>query len=93
MAAVRAAEAEAHELEPLDKGHKALCPLSVFSRGAIEKYKERRARNAQAPVGATEFDELDATAFVTSHTGHATSMLFARRQCGQSSSKPKQRQG
>ena len=28
---------------------------------AIEKYKERRVRDAQAPVGATDFDELDAS--------------------------------
>ena len=27
---------------------------------AIERYKERRARDAQAPVGATDFDDLDA---------------------------------
>ncbi len=27
---------------------------------AIERYKERRVRDAQAPVGATDFDELDA---------------------------------
>jgi len=28
---------------------------------AIEKYKERRVRDAQAPVGYTDFDDLDAT--------------------------------
>ena len=28
---------------------------------AIERYKERRARDAQAPVGSTDFDDLDAT--------------------------------
>jgi hypothetical protein len=28
---------------------------------AIKRYKERRVRDAQAPVGATDFDELDAS--------------------------------
>ena len=28
---------------------------------AIERYKERQVRDAQAPVGATDFDELDAS--------------------------------
>jgi hypothetical protein len=28
---------------------------------AIERYKERRVRDAQAPIGATDFDELDAS--------------------------------
>ena len=28
---------------------------------AIEKYKERRVRDAQAPVGSTDFDDLAAT--------------------------------
>jgi hypothetical protein len=28
---------------------------------AIEKYKERRVRDAQAPIGSTDFDELDAS--------------------------------
>ena len=28
---------------------------------AIERYKERRVRDAQAPVGATDFDEIDAS--------------------------------
>eukprot|EP01043_Picozoa_sp_COSAG02_P034735 COSAG02_NODE_2446_length_8839_cov_6.263501_1_plen_203_part_00 len=28
---------------------------------AIKRYKERRARDAQAPIGATDFDELDAS--------------------------------
>ena len=28
---------------------------------ALERYKERRVRDAQAPVGATDFDDLDAS--------------------------------
>jgi uncharacterized protein YecE (DUF72 family) len=28
---------------------------------AIERYKDRRVRDAQAPIGSTEFDELDAS--------------------------------
>ena len=32
-----------------------------FSDAVIEKYKERRVRDAQAPVGSTDFDDLDAT--------------------------------
>ena len=28
---------------------------------AIERYKERRVRDAQAPIGATDFDDLAAS--------------------------------
>jgi hypothetical protein len=28
---------------------------------ALERYKERRVRDAQAPIGSTDFDELDAS--------------------------------
>ena len=36
-------------------------PGGMQPDAAIEKYKERRVRDAQAPVGSTDFDDLDAT--------------------------------
>ena len=55
-----------------DAGHeqgKAMNALRQYVYGpgkmqpddAIERYKERRVRDAQAPVGSTDFDDLDAT--------------------------------
>ena len=36
-------------------------PGKMQPDAAIERYKERRVRDAQAPVGSTDSDELDAS--------------------------------
>jgi hypothetical protein len=36
-------------------------PGKMQPNDAIERYKERRVRDAQAPIGRTDFDELDAS--------------------------------
>ena len=49
---------------------------------AIERYKERRVRDAQAPVGATDFDELDADDSDAEESDDDTVTLQPRRRRG-----------
>ena len=53
---------------------------------AIERYKERRVRDAQAPIGSTDFDELDASdSDADESDGDDTPTTQPRRRRGQMS--------
>ena len=49
---------------------------------ALEKYKERRVRDAQAPVGSTDFDELDASDSDAEESDSDTVTVQPRRRRG-----------
>ena len=46
---------------------------------AIERYKERRVRDAQAPVGATDFDDLAASDSDAEDSDNDTGSFQSRR--------------